>query len=88
MIFSCLLFNSSAQENTEQKNKLRFSDKIIHSFGLQYNNAFHSRCIIDAYERKSDRYFFPAKRYLYCKRRWSLQEDCETVASFVRDDAE
>ena len=42
-IFICLFFNVSAQENSEKQNKLRFADKIIHSFGLQYNNAFHAK---------------------------------------------
>jgi len=43
IIFVCLIFNSTAQENIEEKNKIRFSDKIIHSFGFQYNNTFHAK---------------------------------------------
>jgi len=42
-IFFCFFFNSNAQENNEKKNRLRFADKIIHSFGLQYNNVFHNK---------------------------------------------
>jgi len=43
VLLLCLFFNSTAQENIERKNKLKFSNKIIHSFGLQYNNTFHSK---------------------------------------------
>jgi hypothetical protein len=43
LIFICLLCNSNAQENSEKKNRIRFSNKIIHSFGLQYNNVFHAK---------------------------------------------
>ena len=42
-IFLSLFINSLAQENGEKKGKLRFADKIIHSFGLQYNNTFHAK---------------------------------------------
>lgn len=43
MIFVFLFFNLTAQENSEKKNKLKFADKLIHSFGLQYNNTFHAK---------------------------------------------
>jgi len=43
IIFACLFFNSSAQENSEKKNRIKFANKIIHSFGLQYNNVFHAK---------------------------------------------
>lgn len=43
MAFVFLLFNLSAQNDNERKNKLPFADKIIHSFGLQYNNTFHAK---------------------------------------------
>jgi len=34
--------NSPAQEN-EKRAKVMFSDKIIHSFGFQFNNTFHAK---------------------------------------------
>jgi hypothetical protein len=43
LFFICLLFNVTAQENGEKKSKLWFADKVIHSFGLQYNNTFHAK---------------------------------------------
>ena len=42
-IFICLFFNATAQENSEKQKRIIFADKIIHSFGLQYNNAFHAK---------------------------------------------
>jgi len=41
--FICCFFILPAQESIEKKSKYRFADKIIHSFGLQYNNAFHDK---------------------------------------------
>jgi len=43
IFFVFLLFNSTAQINSEKKEKPKFANKIIHSFGLQYNNAFHAK---------------------------------------------
>ena len=42
IIFFCSFFCAVAQENSEKKRNL-FADKIIHSFGLQYNCAFHAK---------------------------------------------
>ena len=41
--FFCLFFNTTAQEYNDNKTKIKYADKIIHSFGFQYNNTFHAK---------------------------------------------